>query len=124
MADVGTIASNIWEKIAGFFGVIGDWVSKTGIPDQIADVEVGALFTNPWFIIPFLALVGWMIYKQKFRDMIIMGLLIAAWYASGTQYMQTLVVGDELQINKVLPVLFGGALGLGIVIYLLFGRSN
>jgi hypothetical protein len=38
--------------------------------------------------------------------------------------MQTLVVGEELQVNKVLPVLFGGAAILGIVIYLLFGRSD
>jgi hypothetical protein len=37
--------------------------------------------------------------------------------------MQTLVVGDELQINKILPVLFGGAVTLGFIIYMFFGRS-
>jgi hypothetical protein len=37
--------------------------------------------------------------------------------------MQTLVVGGELQINRILPVLFGGAVTLGFIIYLFFGRS-
>jgi hypothetical protein len=35
-----------------------------------------------------------------------------------------LVVGDELKMNKVLPVLFGGAAVLGLLIYLLLGRSD
>jgi hypothetical protein len=38
--------------------------------------------------------------------------------------MKTLVVGEELQIKKVLPVMFGGAAILGVIIYLLFGRSD
>jgi hypothetical protein len=38
--------------------------------------------------------------------------------------MQTLVVNGELQVNKVLPVLFGGAALIGLIIYLLFGRSD
>jgi hypothetical protein len=49
---------------------------------------------------------------------------MGVWYISGTPYMQTLVVGDELQVNKVLPLLFGGAVVVGIIIYLLFVRSD
>jgi len=64
------------------------------------------------------------LYKQAFRDLIIMALLMGVWYMSGTQYMQTLVVGDELQVNKVLPLLFGGAVVIGFIIYLFFGRSD
>jgi hypothetical protein len=56
--------------------------------------------------------------------MIFIAIFIGVWWASGTQYMKTLVVGEELQVNKVLPVLFGGAAILGVVIYLLFGRSD
>ena len=37
--------------------------------------------------------------------------------------MQTLVKGDELQISKVLPVIFGGAAALGLVVYLLISRD-
>jgi hypothetical protein len=53
-----------------------------------------------------------------------MGLLMGVWWCTGTEYMQTLVVGDELQINKILPLLFGGAAVLGFIIYLIFGRSD
>ena len=56
--------------------------------------------------------------------MAFVAIFIAVWWVSGTEYMQTLVVGEKLQVNKVLPVLFGGAAILGIVIYLLFGRSD
>ncbi len=38
--------------------------------------------------------------------------------------MNTLIVGDELQLAKVLPVVFGGAALLGLVIYMYFGRSD
>jgi hypothetical protein len=34
-----------------------------------------------------------------------------------------LIVNGELQIGKVLPVMFGGAAALGIIIYMYFGRS-
>jgi len=38
--------------------------------------------------------------------------------------MNSLIVGDELQMEKVLPVFFGAAVLLGFVIYLFFGRSD
>ena len=118
----------LWGKTTEFFGgiftKIGEVLEVTHLPEQFKDVDFPGLFTNPWFLIPFILFVGWKLYKQAFRDLIILAVLMAAWYASGTQYMQTLVVGDELQVNKVLPVLFGGAAALGLIIYLLFGRSD
>jgi hypothetical protein len=38
--------------------------------------------------------------------------------------MNTLLVGNIVQLDKILPVVFGGAVVLGFVIYLLFGRSD
>jgi uncharacterized membrane protein YciS (DUF1049 family) len=38
--------------------------------------------------------------------------------------MNTLIVDDEIQLAKVLPVVFGAACILGIVIYMYFGRSD
>jgi hypothetical protein len=38
--------------------------------------------------------------------------------------MNSLLVDGEIQINKILPVIFGGAAVLGFVIYLFFGRSD
>jgi hypothetical protein len=107
-----------------FFGKIIAWVDSTHLPEQLKDVDYVGLFTNPWFLVPFVALLCYMLYKQKWRDLLFILIFVGIWLASGTEYMQTLVVGEELQIKKVLPVLFGGAVLLGLVIYLLFGRSD
>ncbi len=106
-----------------FFTKIVTWLQSTNVPTQIKDVDVTGLFTNPWFLVPFVALVGYMIWKQSFTELIILVIFVAAWWLSGTEYMKTLVVHGELQINKVLPVLAGAAAVLGFVIYLFFGRS-
>ena len=100
------------------------WFESTHLQEQIREVDYVALFTNPWFIVPFGILIAYMLYKKNWRDLVITGILVAVWWVSGTAYMQSLQVNGELQINKVLPVVFGGAIALGIVIYLLFGRSD
>jgi hypothetical protein len=123
MAKMGAVANSAMDSVAGFFGVIAEWLDKTNLPQQIAEVDATGLFTNPWFLVPFIALAGYLLWKQAWRDMVIIGLIVGVWYISGTNYMQTLVVGDELQVEKVLPVLFGGAAVLGVIIYLLFGKS-
>lgn len=123
MPDVGAVVNNVSDTAGSFFSRIGDLIQATNLPDQVKDVDFVGLFTNPWFMVPFVAWVIYLVYKQKFKDMILIGIIIAIWWVSGTEYMQTLVVGDELQINKILPVLFGGAAVLGFVIYMFFGRS-
>jgi hypothetical protein len=106
-----------------FFAKAVAWIESTNVPAQIHDVEVLALFTNPWFIVPFLALVGYLLWKQSFNELIIVALFIFIWWISGTEYMQTLIVDGELQIKKVLPVMIGGAALLAFIVYLFFGRS-
>ena len=110
------------------FGTIIEPVERflqaTHLLEQIQEVDAAGLFTNPWFLVPFVAATGYLIYRQAFRDLIIIGGILGVWYASGTPYMQGLVVGGVVQINKVLPVLFGGAVILGVLIYLLLGRSD
>lgn len=100
------------------------WVESTHIQEQVADVDYVGLFSNPWFLVPFILAVLYLLYKQSFKDLIIIVIFIGVWWVSGTEYMNTLVVGDELQLTKVLPVLFGGAAVLGFVIYMFFGRSD
>ena len=123
MPDVGAVVNNVSDTAGSFFSRIGDLIQVTNLPDQVKDVDFVGLFTNPWFMVPFVAWVIYLVYKQKFKDLIIIGIIIAVWWVSGTEYMETLVVGDELQINKILPVLFGGAAILGFIIYMFFGRS-
>lgn len=110
--------------MADFFNGILAWIESTHIQQQIKDVDYVGLFTNPWFLVPFVALVGYLLYKQAFRDLIVVGLFVGVWYVSGMDYMQNMVVDGHLQMNKVLPVVFGGAAVLALIIYMLFGRSD
>lgn len=107
-----------------FFTKIKEWFFSTHIHEQVNDVDYIALSTNPWFMVPFVIMVCYLLWKQKWKDIIIIIIFIAVWWVSGTDYMDTLLVNGEVQIGKVLPVVFGGAALLGFVIYLLFGRSD
>lgn len=107
--------SEIWD---GFTA----WVDSTHLFEQIKEVDAAGLFTNPWFLVPFITLVGYMVFKQAWRDMALIAIFIGVWWVSGLPYMQTLVVGNELSIEKILPVVFGGAITLGVVIYLLISK--
>lgn len=107
-----------------FFSKILDMIESTHVVEQVAEVDYVGLFTNPWFLVPFICLILYLLWKQSFKEMIIIVIFVAVWWVSGTEYMNTLVVGDELQIKKILPVLFGGAAIMGFVIYLFFGRSD
>ena len=110
--------------MADFLDTILAWIESTQLQQQIRDVDYVGLFTNPWFLVPFVTLVVYLLYRQAFRDLIIIFLFVAVWWVSGLDYMQTMVVNGELQMNKILPVLFGGAAVLGLVVYMLFGRSD
>jgi hypothetical protein len=107
-----------------FFTKIANWFESTHLQEQIKDVDIVALFSNPWFIVPFACLIVYMLYKQSWKELIIIIILVAVWWVSGTPYMNSLLVKGEIQIEKILPVIFGGAIVLGFVIYLLFGRSD
>lgn len=123
MPDVAEATGSAADKAGGIFHKIVDLMASTHLPQQLEDVDAGGLFTNPWFLVPFVAFVGWNVYKQAFKEIILVLIIIGVWYASGTHYMQTLIVNGELQIGKILPVMFGGAALLGFVIYMYFGRS-
>ena len=107
-----------------FLTKIVDFINSTQVLDQFREVDAVGLFTNPWFLVPFLGLIGYMLYKQDFKEIVVIFIGLLLWHISGTEYMATLVVGDELQLAKVLPVVFGAACLLGIVIYMYFGRSD
>lgn len=108
---------DVWRKIV-------DFIQSTHIAQQISDVDAAALFTNPWFIVPLVGILVYMIYKQSWKDLLILAIFVVVWWVSGTDYMASLLVDGEIQIEKILPVVFGGAALLGFVIYLLFGRSD
>ena len=107
-----------------FFTNLKEWLASSHIAEQIKDVDIIGLFTNPWFIIPFILMFCYMLFKQQWKDLIIITIFIGIWWVSGTNYMDTLLVNGEIQMDKILPVIFGGAVVLGFVIYLFFGRSD
>ena len=111
-------------NMSNFFQKILDLIEQTHVIEQIRQVDAVALFTNPWFMVPFVGLIGYLLFKKSFKDIIILAIFVGVWWFSGTEYMQTLIVKGEVQITKILPVLGGGAVALGVVIYLLFGRSD
>ncbi len=106
------------------FSNFNEWFAATHLQEQIKEVDFVGLFTNPWFIVPFILMVCYMLFRKKWKDLIIITILVGLWWVSGTNYMNSLLVNGEIQIEKVLPVIFGGAAVLGFVIYLLFGRSD
>ena len=122
MPNVQGVANEATEQAGGFFGKIKEYAETTHIPQQISDVDL-ELFTNPWFLVPFVALMGWWVFKKEFKSIVIVLIMIGIWWASGTEYMQTLIVDGELQIGKILPIMFGGAAILGFVVYMFIGRN-
>jgi hypothetical protein len=101
-----------------------DAIEKTHVFAQIKDVDAVGLFTNPWFLVPFVLLIGYLVFKQSWKDIVILLIFFAVWWVSGTDYMHSLIVGGEVQISKILPVIGVGVTALAIVIYLIFGRSD
>jgi len=107
-----------------FFTKVTDFIQYTQVVKQFQEVDAVGLFTNPWFLVPFICLIGYMLYKQDFKELILIVIGFICWHISGTEYMHTLIVNDEIQLAKVLPVVFGAACLLGIIIYMYFGRSD
>jgi predicted RND superfamily exporter protein len=110
--------------MSDFVDTILHWFESTNLLQQIKDVDYQGLFTNPWFLVPFVAFILYLLYRQAFRDLVIVAIVVGVWWVSGLEYMHTMVVNGHLQMNKVLPVLFGGAGVLALLIYMLFGRSD
>ncbi|MDR3629826.1 MAG: hypothetical protein P4L42_05765 [Desulfocapsaceae bacterium] len=111
------MGSDFWQKIVDFF-------HQTHVVEQFRTVDIVGLSTNPWAMVPFFCLIGYLIFKKSWRDIAILAIILGCWWFSGTNYMQSLIVKGEISIDKILPVLGGGAVVVGVVIYLFFGRSD
>jgi len=107
-----------------FLTKIVEFIHSTQVLQQFKEVDAVGLFTNPWFLVPFICLIGYMLYKQDFREIVVIFIGFGCWHISGTEYMGTLIVDNEIQLAKVLPVVFGAACILGVIIYMYFGRSD
>jgi hypothetical protein len=107
-----------------FFASISEFFNSTQIPEQIHNVDPGGLFGNPWFLVPFLGVVGYFIYKKNINNLILTALIIGLWLFTGSSLVEGLFKGDTLQTGKILPIVGVGAAAVGVVVYVFFMRSD
>jgi hypothetical protein len=69
-------------------------------------------------------MVGYLLYRQAFTNLALLGIGIGMWVFTGSSWMQGLIINGELQLDKVLPVAAVWLIAIGTVIYLLFMRSD
>lgn len=107
-----------------FLGQIVDFFNSTNMPQQLREVDARGLFTNSWFLAPFIVFIFYNLYKQAINTLVMTSLGFGLWLFSGSGYMEGLVVNGYLQLDKVLPVagVFIGA--FAIAVYFLFMRSD
>jgi hypothetical protein len=110
--------------IPGFVKSAGQWINHTQVPDQVRTVDVNGLFHNPYFLVPFICLIIYYLYKQAISNLIITALGLGLWYFSGTEFVKSSVVNGIVQIGHILPIAGVGLLGIGILIYLVFIRQD
>ena len=107
-----------------FFKPILDFIIDTKVPEQIEKVDYKALFSNGWFLVPFLTAIAWNIYKQALNNLIIIVLCTGSWAFFGTSYMQEILAQDEIQLSAILPLVAGACTILGIVMYIVFFKDD
>ena len=110
--------------MADFFGKMITFVESTGLQEQVRTVDVSGLFSNPYFLVPFVCCLAYLLYKQAFTKIALVGIAIGLWVFSGSSFMQGLIVNGELQLGKILPVAGVWLLAVATAVYLLFMRSD
>lgn len=103
-----------------WFDTISDILAATALPEQIRSADFSGLFSNPFFLLPFLALVGYFFYRRNFKGLVLLGLGLVLWVFSTSSYMDGLIVNNELQLDKVMPVIGVFVLALVVVVCLFF----
>ena len=105
-------------------GPVWDFFVSTKVPEQIDSIDPKGLFTNPWFLVPFIAGLAWEVYKTQFVNIIIILLLMGSWAFFGTPYMKDLAAQDEIELGAILPLVAGACAVLAIIVYLLFFKKE
>jgi uncharacterized membrane protein YgdD (TMEM256/DUF423 family) len=106
-----------------FLAAISDFILATNVPEQFREVNVKALFTNVYFLIPLLAVIGHIIYRKSVNSLILLCLFFGVWLFSGSSYMDNLIVNGVLQLDKVLPLAGAGVVVISVLVYLVFIRD-
>lgn len=100
------------------------WIDSTKVLSQIQNVEVGDLFTNPYFLGPFAFLILYIVMTHTYKNLVLVGLGIGLWAFSGSSYTKDIFIDGELQLNKVWPALAVGFGTIGTIVLMVFGSSE
>lgn len=103
---------------------IWDFIVETQVLTQIDTLDAKGLFTNPYFLVPLAVFVAYNIYKMSFDTLIITALFLGAWAFCSTEWMQSTIVDGEMQLEKVIPLIAGACVVIGIGVYIIFIRSD
>lgn len=107
-----------------FFKPVLDFIISTKVPEQLETIDYKGLFSNGWFLVPYIAMIGWNIYKQAITTIILILLFTGSWAFFGTPLMQDIVGQDEMRLDTVLPLVAGACVVLGIAIYVFLFKSD
>jgi len=107
-----------------FISTVIEFVNNTNVPQQIREVDARGLFSNAWFLGPFLAFIGYNLYKQALNTLILTGLAGGLWIFTGSKYMDGLIVDGVMQPGKILPVAGVFVVAIAIAIYFLIMRGD
>ncbi len=102
---------------------IANFFTNTNIPDQISRVDAVGLFTNPWFLVPFVLFIGYHLYRQSINTLVVTAVVIGLWLFSGSPMTKDLIVDGNVQIGKILPIAGVGVGAIAVLVYFLFMRS-
>lgn len=107
-----------------FMDSLVTFMNNTNVPQQFADMDARGLFTNPWFLVPFVAFIFYNLYKQATNALVMTGLAVGLWLFAGSPYMEGLIINGQLQLGKVLPVAAVFIAATAVAIYFLFMRGD
>jgi len=124
MMDIVTATWNAIKAFFLFFSPLVDFIVATKVPEQIENIQYKELFTNGWFLVPYLAWLAWNLYKRQLNTLIIVVLLSGTWAFFGTPYMRAVMNQDAIQLDTILPLVGGACAVLGTIIYLIFFKSE
>ncbi|NTV13044.1 MAG: hypothetical protein HGA96_03785 [Desulfobulbaceae bacterium] len=121
-----TVAA-IWDTVKAFFlffTPVVDFIVETKVPEQLENIQYKELFSNGWFLVPYLAWIAWNIYRRQINSLITILLLTGSWVFFGTPYMQNVMNQETIQLDTIIPLVGGACLVLGIIIYIYFFKSE
>ena len=103
---------------------LGEWIESTAMHQQIQAFDLSGLVHNPYFIVPCTIFLLYSLWKKNWISLFLAAVFGGIWYLLSTPYMGGFVNGMEIDQAKILPLFFGGAIVVGIVVVILFGRSE